>query len=50
MTKQRVIPPFALSPKRTDDRQSSFGFGDLKNLRVAIQPNHLCGRMKFLYQ
>lgn len=28
MTKQRVIPPFALSPKRTDDRQSSFGFGE----------------------
>jgi exodeoxyribonuclease VII large subunit len=28
MTKQRVLPPFALSPKRTDDRQSSFGFGE----------------------
>lgn len=28
MTKQRVIPPFTLTPKRVDDRQSSFGFGE----------------------
>jgi exodeoxyribonuclease VII large subunit len=29
MTKQRVIPPFTLTPRRTDDRQSSFSFSDL---------------------
>lgn len=29
MTRQRVIPPFSLTPRRTDDRQSSFGFSDV---------------------
>ena len=38
MSKQRVIPPFALSPKRSDDRQSSFGFGDTEPPKPAPEP------------
>lgn len=38
MANQRVLPPFSLSPKRVDDKQTGFGFNDPAPAAAAAAP------------